>query len=242
MYNYTDICKASIKGCRRSRSYTRCIIGSSSRMMWDIRQGWSWNGEDMKKNIRTITLTGMLIAVALVLGLTNIGIIPIPPANVTTMHIPVIIGAMLCGNGVGMILGLVFGLVSLWKAFTATSALVGPLLAVSPVYVIIMSVGARLMVPLVANFVFRKLKDRNFLLSSIVAPIAGTLTNTVLYLGLMLLFYVMAGLDSATVVSVILGVGALNGSLEALAAALICSPIVYALRNRFGLHDNKEVN
>ena len=196
----------------------------------------------MNKNIRKITLTGMLIAIALVLGLTSIGIIPIPPANVTTMHIPVIVGAMLCGDGVGVILGLVFGLVSLWKAFTATSALVGPLLAVSPIYVIIMSVGARIMVPLVANFVFRKLKKKNFLLSTILAPIAGTLTNTVLYLGLMLLFYVMAGIDSKTVVSVILGVGALNGSLEAVAAALICSPIVYALKNRFALVEEKEEN
>lgn len=50
----------------------------------------------------------MLAAVTLVLGLTNIGIIPIPPANVTTMHIPVIIGAILCGSKVGLLLGLVF--------------------------------------------------------------------------------------------------------------------------------------
>ena len=36
--------------------------------------------------VRTIAVTGMLAAVTLVLGLTNIGIIPIPPANVTTMQ------------------------------------------------------------------------------------------------------------------------------------------------------------
>ena len=52
--------------------------------------------QDSKK-IRSIAAAGMLAAVTLVLGLTNIGIIPIPPANVTTMHIPVIIDAILRG-------------------------------------------------------------------------------------------------------------------------------------------------
>lgn len=97
----------------------------------------------------------MLAAVTLVLGLTNIGIIPIPPANVTTMHIPVIIGAILCGPKVGLFLGAVFGLTSVWKAFTATSSLVAPLLAASPVLVIVMSLGSRLLVPVVAGAVYR---------------------------------------------------------------------------------------
>ncbi|MGI6664308.1 MAG: ECF transporter S component [Christensenellaceae bacterium] len=184
--------------------------------------------------VRFVTLA-MLLAVALVLGLTNIGIIPIPPANVTTMHIPVIIGTIVCGLGDGMVLGLAFGLVSVWKAFTATSSLVGPLMAESPVLVIIMSVGARLMVPVVTHFVYKAFKKKTVGIA--IAAAAGTLTNTVCYLGLMLLFYTLTGLDSGALLGVITGVGALNGSLEAVAAVLLCTPIATAV----GKIVNKEV-
>ena len=53
-----------------------------------------------------------------------------------------------------------------------------------------------------------------------VAAAAGSLINTVFYLGLMLVFYSITGLDSAAVLGTIAGVGALNGSLEAVAAVL----------------------
>ena len=187
--------------------------------------------QDSKK-IRSIAAAGMLAAVTLVLGLTNIGIIPIPPANVTTMHIPVIIGASLCGPKVGLLLGAVFGLTSVWKAFTATSSLVAPLLAASPVLVIVMSLGSRLLVPVVAGAVYRGIAKRKSTLAAILAPIAGSLTNTVCYLGSMLLFYIISGIDASAVLAIVAGVGALNGSCEAVAAALICGPIILALRRQ----------
>ena len=55
------------------------------------------------------------------------------------------------------------------------------------------------------------------------------MTNTVFYLGLMLLFYTMAGLDSAPVLGIIGGTGIIAGSLEAVAAAVIATPCVLAL-------------
>ena len=52
---------------------------------------------------KKLTQAGVLTAVTLVLGLTPLGIIPIPPANVTIMHLPVIIGTLTCGLGVGLV-------------------------------------------------------------------------------------------------------------------------------------------
>ena len=49
------------------------------------------------------------------------------------------------------------------------------------------------------------------------------------YLGLMLLFYQIAGLDSGAVIALIIGTGLIAGSLEALAAALLTPPIELAL-------------
>lgn len=178
--------------------------------------------------VRTIAVTGMLAAVTLVLGLTNIGIIPIPPANVTTMHIPVIIGAILCGPKVGLFLGLVFGLTSVWKAFTATSALVAPLMAASPILVIVMSVGSRLMVPIIARWVYLIGWEKESDNCSLLLLLPDSLTNTILYLGLGFFLCYFRHCASG-VLAIIAGVGALNGSCEALAAALICGPIIVAV-------------
>jgi len=64
--------------------------------------------------------------------------------------------------------------------------------------------------------------------------VCGSLTNTVCYLGLMLLFYTMLGLDSGVVLGVIASAGAMNGSAEAVAAALLCTPIVLGVRAAMG--------
>lgn len=192
-----------------------------------------------KKKVRTIAITGMLMAITFVLGFTPLGMIPIPPVSITTIHIPVIIGAVCCGPQVGLVLGLMMGLISTWKSFGSTSILIAPLMAESPAYVVIMSIGARLMIPVVAYFIYKWINKKNGILASIISPICGTLTNTVCYLGLMLLFYIICGIDSATVVGVILGVGALNGSLECLASAIICSPIILAVNK---IYKNKAVN
>ena len=107
-----------------------------------------------------------------------------------------------------------------------------PLMGASPVYVIIMSLGARLLIPVTVWLIDKAFK-KHVVAGNIVSSAAGSLTNTVFYLGLMLLFYVMAGIDSATVLGVIAGVGALNGSLEAIACMVVCPPVVYALRKSF---------
>ncbi len=94
-----------------------------------------------KSNVGKLALAGVLAAVTFLLGLTPIGIIPIPPANVTLMCLPVIIGTLTTSLGLGMVLGLVFGITSVIRAFTAPSVLVVPLLGASPALVVVMSVS-----------------------------------------------------------------------------------------------------
>ena len=99
-----------------------------------------------KSNVGKLALAGVLAAVTFLLGLTPIGIIPIPPANVTLMCLPVIIGTLTTSLGLGMVLGLVFGITSVIRAFTAPSVLVVPLLGASPALVVVMSVVSRLLI------------------------------------------------------------------------------------------------
>jgi uncharacterized membrane protein len=51
----------------------------------------------MKINVRQIVVAGVLSAIAIVLGVTQLGFIPVPnlSGSATIMHIPVILGAVL---------------------------------------------------------------------------------------------------------------------------------------------------
>ncbi|MGL5764343.1 MAG: ECF transporter S component [Sarcina sp.] len=85
---------------------------------------------------RKLVIVAMLSAISIFLGLTGLGFIIIPPVKATIMHIPVIIGAILEGPVVGGLIGLVFGLFSMYQAFTApepTSFLFwNPIIAILP--------------------------------------------------------------------------------------------------------------
>lgn len=72
-----------------------------------------------RQKTRKLVIVGMLSAISIFLGLTGLGFINIPPIKATIMHIPVIIGAIIEGPIVGGLIGLVFGLFSMYQAFTA---------------------------------------------------------------------------------------------------------------------------
>lgn len=80
-------------------------------------------------NTREITLTAVLTAVILVLGfIPNLGYVSISPmVGFTTIHIPVFIGAYFGSRKVGGFLGLVFGLTSLFVAFTRPVGMLDPI-------------------------------------------------------------------------------------------------------------------
>lgn len=190
----------------------------------------------MNTKTKKLVLCAVLVAVMLLFAFTPIGIISIPPANATIMHIPVIIGTILLGLKPGLILGGCFGLTSVFVAFTRPSVLVQPMMAESPALVIVMSLAARLLIPVITWLVYRLLSTRfpdRQKTSVGVSALCGTVINTVCYLGLMLCFYTLLGLDSAAVKGVIAGVGLLNGSIEAGVAVVLSIPLVTALRKTF---------
>ena len=65
------------------------------------------------KNLVTAAILG---AITIVLSLTPLGLIPLGIINATTMHIPVIIAAIIEGPLVGALVGLIFGVSSLANA------------------------------------------------------------------------------------------------------------------------------
>lgn len=87
-------------------------------------------------NVRKLAIVGVLGAISVVLGMTPLGFIPVGPTRATIMHIPVIIGAIVEGPIVGALVGLIFGLFSIYQSVTAPTPVsfvfLNPLVSVLP--------------------------------------------------------------------------------------------------------------
>lgn len=129
-------------------------------------------------NTRRIVVAGVLGAIAIVLGVTRLGFIPVPnvSGNATIMHVPAIIGAVLEGPIVGVLAGGIFGVFSMLQ--DTTGLFTNPLVSVLP----------RLLIGLFAWLAYRSLAGRNADLAAAVAGVAGTLTNTIFVVGALLIF------------------------------------------------------
>ena len=144
------------------------------------------------ERIRKMVLASMLSAITAVLTFTPIGMIPLPPPlpSATMVHIPVLLAALAEGPVVGLIVGLVFGLCSCIRAWE--TGMVGlTLFFRNPV----ISVLPRLIVPLAAVAVWmlwKKFVKQNTVTDKVgaaVASVIGTVVNTVLCLGLIVVIY-----------------------------------------------------
>jgi len=135
-------------------------------------------------SVRKIVVSGALGAVSIVLVLFNIGFIPwFAGVSITFMHVPAIIAGVLEGPAAGAVVGGIFGVTSLVKAATQPQ---GPidLFFTNP----IISVLPRMLVGIAAWAVFRLFRGRLMGVASAVAGVAGSLTNAVVVLGLLVVF------------------------------------------------------
>ena len=160
---------------------------------------------------RKIVISGVLAAIAILLGVTRLGFIPVPTAagNATIMHVPAIIGGIMEGWVVGGIIGTIFGIFSFLQA--TVPLFKDPLVAIFP----------RIFIGITAYFTYAGLKKVNEYLALIVAAAVGTLTNTILVLGMAVLRNYMPLPAAMTVVVV-------NGIPEIIVAAIVVVAVVAA--------------
>ncbi|MGN0972963.1 MAG: ECF transporter S component [Aristaeellaceae bacterium] len=182
-----------------------------------------------RKQLNNLVLLALFVGLIFLLGQTPLGLIPLGWCNVTLLVIPVAIGTIYMGLKSGLVLGLAFGATSMVSALIKPSVLVGTLMGASPLAVVVMTFLPRLCIPLVIWGVYNLLAKKQKHIAVAVAAACGSLTNTILYLGLMLIFYMMAGIDNTAVLTAIGATAGGAGPCEAIAAALICPPILTAL-------------
>lgn len=180
-------------------------------------------------------LTALFVALTLMLGLTPLGLIPVGPINLTILHIPVIIGTIFLGLRGGMLLGACFGIASTMAAFgvslgAAQSGLALLVVTANPFLAVCMCMIPRLMIPIVTHLAYTALRGKGEKRAVACAAVAGSLTNTVLYLGIMYLLFVTLHLDVQRWANAILTATALAGAFgEAPVAAILAVPVTAAL-------------
>jgi uncharacterized membrane protein len=124
---------------------------------------------------REIVIAGVIGGVALFLGATRLGFIPVPIpfiGNATIMHIPAILGGAMEGPVVGLLTGAIFGIFSF--LYADVPIFKDPIVAILP----------RLLIGVVAWAVFVSLRRWSVDLASVAAGLLGSLTNSVGVLGL----------------------------------------------------------
>lgn len=178
-------------------------------------------------NTRQLAIVGLLSGVSILLAITPLGFIPVPPISATIMHVPVIIGAILEGPMVGMLIGGIFGFTSFVRSFTTPTPT--SFIFWNP----IISIGVRILIGLVAAYVYKLLRHSK--VSVVVSAVAGSLTNTIGVLGLVYIFYLsryadVLGISKEAATAGILGIVMTNGVLEAVIASLITLAVVTAVR------------
>lgn len=192
------------------------------------------NVKARKLNVREITIVGVLSAISIMLGVTPLGFIPLGPVSATTMHIPVIIGGIVEGPFIGGLVGLMFGIFSVFQAITrpgpVSFVFLNPLIAIVP----------RVLIGIVSsycyNFLKTILKDKNKL-AVIISAMLGSLVNTVGVLSGIYFFFgrrymETLGLNPLDAKKVIGTIAITNGIPEAVLASLIVSAIVIGLSHQ----------
>ena len=170
-----------------------------------------------------------------------LGYIPLGFTKATIMHIPVIIGSIMLGPVKGGLLGLFFGITSLINNTVnpaVTSFAFSPFIAIGGAHgnalSLVVCFVPRILVGIVPYFVKKAFGEKHRTLGFTLGGLAGSLTNTVLVMNFIYLFFGAQYAEASqkaveTIYLVILSVICINGIPEAIVASLLTAAICKAL-------------
>lgn len=176
-----------------------------------------------------MVLLGMLSSIIIIqTTVPFLGYIPIGPLSLTIIQVTVIIAAIVLGTKEGAIVGGIWGIITFIRAFVAPTSVIAPIVFTNP----LISVLPRILIGVVAAFMFHRLLNRklNETLRMSFAGVLGSLTNTVLVLGFIYLFYRepyanFLQMDLEQLLPALLTIVVTNGITEAILAGVL-TPII----------------
>lgn len=200
-----------------------------------------------KHDTRWMVSVALMAAIVIVLANTPLGMIQLPIIKATTVHIPVIIGAILLGPLAGGILGFVFGVCSLisntmaptllsfaFSPFLSTTGIPGMLKAIW------ISVGCRILIGVAAGWLWTLFKKLNMnrgliqIVSLSITGFVGSMVNTITVMGSIYFLFAKQYAEAKDVAvtavwGLVIGTVTASGIPEAIAAAVIVAVVAKVL-------------
>ncbi len=196
-----------------------------------------------KPDTRYMATLAMLCGLLLAMGMTGIGFIPLPVIKATTMHIPVILGAILLGPSAGATLGAVFGLCSIWANTTAPGLLsfaFSPFMSNEGLVGVLKSLwialGCRMLFGFVAGWLWKLVKKvtKQDYIALPVTAVISTLCHTIFVMGSIYVLLAQQYAEAKNVAigavfGLVMGTVTASGIPEAIVAAILVTVIGKAL-------------
>ena len=149
-----------------------------------------------KLTSKKLVTAAILGAITIVLSITPLGLIPLGLINATTMHIPVIIAAIVEGPLVGALVGLIFGISSL------ANAIIRPNPVSFVFYNPLISILPRVLIGITSYYAYNALKGKDEKTLKVLTKVLWTL----ILLGLVYLLYrnIKTGATTLNIVLVVI--------------------------------------
>lgn len=137
---------------------------------------------------------GLVFALELIMSFTFLGYIHIPPISITTAYIPIVIAACLLGPLESTLIGLTFGLGSMYKAsalyVVSVDRIFSPAHSGNPLGSILLSVGTRVLFGFVVGVLFMLIKNRKhiYLWNAVISAISPLIHSMMVYTAMEIFF------------------------------------------------------
>lgn len=201
--------------------------------------------KENQAKIRKLTFLALLSAVVLLMATTPVGYFRLGPVSITFLAIPVVVGGIIIGPIGGGILGLIFGITSFAQCF-GIDPLGTALLGYNPFLTAVMCIVPRILIGVFSGLsykIFSKLfNHKNSMLKTlkyVFSSLIGSITNSIFFIGFMLLFFwktpdIQAfGSDLLTVLGVMFTANVFIEAAVCLIISASLSKVFHILENRF---------
>ncbi len=157
--------------------------------------------------------------------------------RITLLHIPVILGAALTGPVGGMVLGGVFGLTSFFQCF-GLSTFGTTLFSINPAGTFIVCVIPRILLGLVAAYLYRAFDHLAGKWSGTITGALATICHTAMFMGTLAIFFYTsdylqgfaAMMGTTNVFAFIIAFVGLQGLLEIILAAIVVGALIPVIK------------
>ncbi len=197
------------------------------------------NAKSSREHILRLSMLALFTALILLLSFTPLGYFRTVGVEISFLMVPVAAGAALLGPIGGMILGALFGITSLIQAVSGMSAFGFTLFGLNPFGTVLLCLVPRILMGLFAGLIAKAFarsekESVGTVARSIVTCLATPLFNTIMFMGLLVLFfwqsdYIQGMAGGLNVFPFIIAFVGINGLLEVAASLVIGSAASIAL-------------